>query len=272
MTKSIATEMLRLQSGYDMPVLGLGTWELTGDACVETVRKAVELGYRHIDTAELYENEAQIGKALKGADREKLFITSKAASKHLAPKAIFEACEGSLQKLGTDYLDLYLAHWPNDEMPIEQTMEAMQQLVDRGRVRSVGLSNFDVSRVDAALSVSPVPICNLQIEYHPFTPREELPEFCRKHDIVITAYSPLARGRVFKDEILNEVAEKYGKSVAQTSLRWLVQKGHIVIPKSSSEVHLRDNMDIFDWSLAQEDMERIDRIHHEQRLVDTRYT
>lgn len=262
----------RLKSGYDMPVLGLGTWELTGSKCEETVRKALDLGYTHIDTAELYENEAEIGQALKGTNREKLFIVSKAAGKHLAHDDVLKACERSLDKLGTDYLDLYLLHWPNDSVPLEETLDAMQQLADKGRIRSAGLSNFNVERMKQALSVSPVPICNLQIEYHPFTPREELPEFCRREGITMTAYSPLARGKVFKDDTIRQIAQHVQHSPAQVSLRWLVQKGNIVIPKSSSEQHLRDNMQIFDWELSPEDMERMDHIQHPQRLVDKRYT
>lgn len=263
---------VRLKSGYDMPMLGLGTWELTGSQCERTVRKAIDLGYAHIDTAELYENETEIGKALKGIDRDRLFITSKAASRHLAGSAVVKACEGSLRRLGTDYLDLYLLHWPNEAIPVAETLEAMQQLVDKGLIRSAGLSNFNVPRIEEALSVSRVPISNLQIEYHPFTPRQKLPAFCRREGITITAYSPLARGKVFSDETIQSIAQKVHRSPAQVSLRWLVQKGNIVIPKSSSDEHLRDNMQIFDWALAEEDMERIEHIQNPQRLVDTRFT
>jgi diketogulonate reductase-like aldo/keto reductase len=262
----------RLKSGYEMPVLGLGTWELTGKVCEGTVRKAIDLGYRHIDTAELYGNESEIGRALKGSEREKLFITSKAASKNLGSENLIKACERSLAKLGTDYLDLYLLHWPNDNIPLSETLEAMQQLVDREMIGSAGLSNFDAARVNEALSVSSVPICNLQIEYHPFTYREELPAFCREEGITITAYSPLARGKVFNDPTLRKMAEKYDKTAAQVSLKWLVQKGNIVIPKSSSEEHLRENMEIFDWQLSEADIESINNIRRQERLVDTRYT
>jgi len=262
----------RLKSGYDMPVLGLGTWELTGKTCEDTIRKAVELGYRHIDTAEHYENESEIGQALKNFDRDKLFITSKVSPKNFAKQDMLKACRRSLTKLGTDYLDLYLLHWPNDDIPIDGTLEAMQQLIEKGMIRSAGLSNFDVERIRQILSVSSVPICNLQLEYHPFTHREDLPQFCQKEEIAITAYSPLARGRVFENPTIKQIADKYSKSAAQISLRWLLQKGNIVIPKASSEQHLRDNMQIFDWKLNREDMENIDDIESRQRLVDTRYT
>jgi len=261
-----------LASGYYMPALGLGTWELTGKTCEKIIPQAIEMGYRHIDTAELYGNEAEIGRSLKGTDRDSLFITSKVASRNLAKEKVLKACRGSLERLRTDYLDLYLLHWPNDNIPLGETLAAMQQLVDKGLVRSVGLSNFDKERIQRVLSISGVPICNLQIEYHPFTQREHLPAFCSRQGITITAYSPLARGKVFKDPTIQRLATELNKSPAQISLRWLLQKGNIVIPKASSREHLRDNMQIFDWRLSDRDMESIDRIRSRQRLVDTTYT
>ena len=141
------------------------------------------MGYRHIDTAELYGNEAQIGRAIRRVERASLFLTSKVASENLRTNDVLRACTQSLERLGTDYLDLYLIHWPNDEIPIEETMEAMESLVEQGMVRSVGVSNFDVSRLQEAIDASDVPICNDQVEYHPFRPRRELPEFCREHGI-----------------------------------------------------------------------------------------
>lgn len=262
----------RMKSGYDIPVLGLGTWELVGEACERTLRQALELGYRHIDTAELYDNEAEIGRAIEGMDREELFITSKVSSQNLAKNDVLRACERSLGKLGTDYVDLYLVHWPNDSIPLDGTFEAMQQLVDKGQVRSVGVSNFGVERLKKVFEVSSVPICNLQIEYHPLTKRDVLPEFCRQEDIVISAYSPLARGDVLKEPVLKEIGEKYDKTSVQVSLRWLVQRGAVVIPKSSSKEHLEADMDIFDWELLREDMNRINDIKSQKRLVDTKYT
>ena len=177
--KTITSETYRLKSGYEMPVLGLGTWQLTGADCERAVRDAIDLGYRHIDTAEMYGNETPIGRAIKGVDRGTLFITSKVASSNLKKDDVPAACNASLDRLGTDYLDLYLLHWPNDEVPIAETMEAMQQLVEDGRVRSIGLSNFDVGRMKEAIAASEVPVCNDQVEYHPYRPRQEIPEFCR---------------------------------------------------------------------------------------------
>lgn len=271
-TKRIQEKTLLLKTGFEIPVLGLGTWELGGQKCRDAVRLAIELGYRHIDTAELYGNEAEIGNAIEDFDRTRLFITSKVASSHLAKKDVPDACNRSLDKLGTDYLDLYLIHWPNDEIPLEETLEAMCELVEKNYVRSIGLSNFDVERTKKAISISSEPITNLQIEFHPFTHRHVLPEFCRDEGITITAYSPLARGAVFKDETLVKIAEKYDKTPAQLSLKWLIQKGYIVIPKASSKEHLVSNMQIVDWQIDEKDMSSIDQIQHEQRLVDFKYT
>ena len=270
--RTVLNKTFRLNSGYDIPILGLGTWELTAKTCEDIIRKAVELGYRHIDTAEHYENEYEIGQALKSFDRDKLFITSKVSPKNFAKHDIFKACQRSLTKLGTDYLDLYLLHWPNDDIPIEETLDAMQQLVKKGMIRSVGLSNFNIERIRQALSVNSLPISNLQIEYHPFTQRRDLPEFCQKEEIAITAYSPLARGRVFENPTIKQIADKYNKSAAQISLKWLLQKENIVIPKASSEQHLRDNMKVFDWELSPKDVDNINNIKNQQRFVDTRYT
>jgi diketogulonate reductase-like aldo/keto reductase len=233
---------------------------------------AIDMGYRHIDTAEAYENEDRIGKALAAFDREDIFITSKVSGPHLAPQDVLDACTRSLEKLRTDYLDLFLAHWPNQRIALVETLDAMNQLVDQGMTRSIGLSNYGVTLTQKAISVSRVPISNLQIEYHPFTKRAALEDFCRRHKITITAYSPLARGKVFDNATIRGIAEKHNKTAAQVSLRWLLQKGHIIIPKASSKQHLIENMQVFDWHIDTEDMESIDNIESELRLVDTGYT
>jgi 2,5-diketo-D-gluconate reductase B len=268
----IINKTFELLSGYPMPVLGLGTWQLVGSACERIVRQAVELGYRHIDTAELYGNEREIGRAIKGVERASLFITSKVSSANLRPNAVVMACKGSLQRLGTPYLDLYLVHWPNDEIPLGQTIEGMQYLVEEGLVRSIGVSNFDVRRVQEAMAVSETPLCNDQVEYHPYRPRRELPEFCRAHRIALTAYCPLAKGRVVHDPTLTEIGRKYGKSAAQVSLRWLLQKGAIVIPKAGSVEHLRANLEMDGWELSAEDVREIEEIGVEAKIVDATYT
>lgn len=255
-----------------MPALGLGTWELTGEKCERTVREAIKMGYRHIDTAELYGNEAEIGRAIKDTDRSQLFITSKVSNSNLRPGNLAQACEGSLDRLGTEYLDLYLVHWPNDKIPIEHTMEVMNNLVADGKVRSIGLSNFNVKLMKEAMSVSEQPISNNQVEYHPYRARREIPRFCEENGITLTAYCPLARGKVLKDPTLNEIGRKYGKSPALVSLQWLLQKGAIIIPKSGSREHLRENMDLDGWELSTEDIEAVDALSTGHQLVDTIYT
>jgi diketogulonate reductase-like aldo/keto reductase len=268
----IMNQSFRLASGYCMPVLGLGTWQLVGSGCEKTVKAAVDLGYRHFDTAELYGNEREVGRALRGVPRADLFITSKVSSEHLRANGVISACLSSLDRLETDYLDLYLIHWPNDDVPLEETMDGMQYLVDEGRVRSIGVSNFDVGRMRAAISAAESPICNNQVEYHPYRHRRELPEFCRLNFITLTAYCPLARGRVLKDPLLTRIGQRYGKSAAQVSLRWLLQKGVIVIPKAGSLEHLKANMAMDGWELSERDMQEIDGIDVEARLVDSTYT
>lgn len=270
--ESIVNQKYELLSGYAMPVLGLGTWQLVGFAGTRIVSRAIELGYRHIDTAELYGNESEIGQAIGGVDRSELFLVSKVSSSHLHTNDVIRACRGSLKRLGTDYLDLYLIHWPNDEIPIGETMEGMQYLVEEGMVRSIGVCNFDVPRLREAMAASRVPVCNDQVEYHPYRHRRAIPQFCQEHDIALTAYCPLARGRVNHDPLLIRIGRKYGKSPAQVSLRWLLQKGAIVIPKASSVEHLKANMDMDGWDLSEEDMRAIDENGIEAKLVDAMYT
>jgi diketogulonate reductase-like aldo/keto reductase len=185
---------------------------------------------------------------------------------------VITACRRSLERLGTDYLDLYLVHWPSDEIPIEQTMAGMKYLVEEGVVRSIGVSNFDVRRVQEAMAALEVPVCNDQVEYHPYRPRRELPQFCEEHHIALTAYCPLARGRVVDDPTLTRIGGKYGKSAAQVGLRWLLQKGAIIIPKASSTDHLRANMEMDGWELSAEDVQEIDEIGREEKIVDTVHT
>ena len=184
----------------------------------------------------------------------------------------FSACANSLGRLETDYLDLYLIHWPNDAIPLEETMDGMQYLVEEGMVRSVGVSNFDVGRMRDVIAASPTPLCNNQVEYHPYRHRREIPQFCREHNIALTAYCPLAKGRVLNDATLIRIGAQYGKSAAQVSLRWLLQKGAIVIPKAGSVEHLQANMEMDGWELSEQDVREIDGIGIEAKVVDATYT
>jgi len=271
MNRTLA-DKITLESGYDMPVFGLGTWEMRGPSCERAVAEAIDIGYRAIDTAEFYENEVQIGRAIGDYPREELFITSKVSNEHLAPANVMAACQGSLQRLCTDYLDLYLVHWPNDTFSLEETMAAMNQLVQQGWVRSIGVSNFDQRCLGQALVHSKRPICANQIEYHPFAQRERLLAFCDDCRVAVIAYSPLARGQVLGDPTLTAVGRPHGKTAEQVSLKWLLQQGHIVIPKASCREHLLANAAMDDWDLSPEDMDRIAAISIEKHLVDRVYT
>lgn len=258
--ESIVAQTRELKSGYSIPVLGLGTWDLRGSTCERVVSEAVDVGYQHLDTAEMYGNEADIGRIVSKVDRRSLFITSKAGASHLHKDALLDACSKSLDRLQTDYLDLYLVHWPSETVPLEETMDGMQQLVQQGMVRSVGVSNFETTLLRQAIEVSEIPICNNQVEFHPYKNQSELLRFCRQRRVTLTAYSPLARGRIAKDEKLASIAENYGVTPAQVSLRWLLQKGTIVIPKASSREHLVADAELGGWELTDEQMDAIDQI------------
>jgi len=258
----------KLRDGNKIPALGLGTWQLTGETCVKAVRKAIELGYRHIDTAEIYGNQREIGRAIKGFPREELFITSKVWTNHLRYEEVLGACEQTLRDLGTEYVDLYLIHWPSEEVPVRETLEAMGELKRRGMVRSVGVSNFEVGHLREALRVARDLVVNNQIEFHPYRYPREVHEFCRREGIVVTAYSPLGRGRVLQDPVVREIAKKHARTPAQVCLRWALQKGAVVIPKASSVEHLRENLRIFDWELSERDMRMLDALNRNLSVLE----
>ncbi|WP_435100676.1 aldo/keto reductase [Halarchaeum sp. P4] len=253
-----------LQSGDELPVVGVGTWDIGGKTVKESVRAGLEAGYTHVDTAEGYMNEAEIGDVLEDYERDDLWLTSKVLPKNLAYDSLIESCEESLEKLGTDYLDLYLVHWPNPAISIRETMDAMAYLHEEGLVKNVGVSNFSAYQLSAAQHVSDVPIAVNQIEYHPWFQRDDLVDYCRETDTVLEAAAPLARTEVFGDEVVQDLAEKYDKSPAQIVLKWAVEDDIVVLPKSSSPEHVRQNFELFDWELDEADHARLterDRNH-----------
>lgn len=240
-----------------IPALGLGTYRLRGQSCTETVTQAIEMGYRHIDTAEYYENQAAIGQALADTaiDREELFVTTKVWRDNLAAADTKRVARESREKLGVDAIDLFLIHWPSPSVPIEETIGAMNELHEAGVVRHIGVSNFSVEQLDAARAASETPICTNQVEYNPYTDQSDLLEYCIDHDIMLTAYSPLAKGRVVDDETLATIGDRYDKSPAQVALRWLVQQPQVAaIPKASSRTHLDANLSVFDFELTDDEM------------------
>ncbi|MGM0591735.1 MAG: aldo/keto reductase [Halobacteriota archaeon] len=247
-------------AGTDVPALGLGTYRLRESACTRAVETALSLGYRQIDTAEFYGNQSAIGTAITNSpvDRSEVFVTTKVWPDHLRYDDVLRVAEEGLSKLGTEYLDLLLVHWPNDSVPIAETMGAMNQLQTDGRVRNVGVSNFSVPQLEAAIRASETPIVTNQVPYHPYNLQQSLLEFCLDADVVLTAYSPLAKGRVTRDDTLAAIGDKYGKSAAQVSLRWLVQQDNVAaIPKASSRRHLEANIDVFDFELTADEMRQI---------------
>ena len=250
-----------------MPVLGLGTWRLSAQQCTDVVRLALQLGYTHIDTAEIYGNQKEIGAAINGFDRKELFLVSKAWSNHLRFGDLLKACDSTLQELGTDYLDLYLIHWPNKKVPVQETLRAMQQLKRDGRIRAIGVSNFSILDLHEAEQAGVV-IATNQIEMHPLLQQKELLAYCSSKQIAVTAYSPIARGAVFKNETIQKIAERRSKTAAQVSLRWLLQKGAIVIPKASSREHLQQNLDVFGWQLGKEEVALVDAIKKQKTVLN----
>lgn len=258
---------LRLPSGNLIPTVGLGTWRLWGDEGLAAMRAALAMGYRHLDTAEAYGNHELVGQAIRDYDREEVFITSKVPPERLEYEEVLASCDQALREIGTDYLDLLLLHWPNPQIPMHPTFEALGELVEAGKVRDIGVSNFQPPRLSRALSISPVPIANNQVELHPLLYQRELLELCRSHGVTVTAYAPLARGKVFTEPVIVEIARRYGRTPGQISLRWLLQKGCIVIPRSVNEAHLRENLDLFGWELSPDDEARIDALDRHERLV-----
>ena len=255
--------------GTQVPALGYGTWELEGEDCLRGVATALELGYRHIDTAQVYGNEEQVGEAIaaSGVDREEVFLTTKVWNSRLEPERVRTSTEDSLRKLRTDYVDLLLIHWPVRMDILPATLEAMDALRAEGKVRRVGVSNFTPSQLRQATSLTRI-FCN-QVEYHPYLAQDALREACREHGLMLTAYSPLARGEVTDDPVLREIGEAHGKNPVQVTLRWLIQQdGVATVPKATSRPHIEANLAIFDFTLTQEECARIAALDNGRRMVD----
>jgi 2,5-diketo-D-gluconate reductase B len=262
------TETIEVR-GVSVPRLGFGTWLIEGDDATEAVRDALEIGYRQIDTARAYGNEAQVGEGIaqSGVPRDEFFLTTKVFPGEFEPDALKAAAEDSLRALRTDFLDLLLLHWPDPDVPIESTLKAMSELREDGRIRNLGLSNFPAGMLAEALEHAPV-FCD-QVEYHPFLGQDRLLELARDHEVLITAYSPLAHGRVPDDPTLTEIGKAHGKSAGQVALRWLLdQPGVSPIPKASSHERRLENFGVFDFELTDEERERIDALPKDVRTGD----
>jgi 2,5-diketo-D-gluconate reductase B len=254
----------------EMPMLGLGTWQNTdAEQCAESVRTALDVGYRHIDTAQIYRNEDAVGEGLAAADveREEVFLATKVWTSNLAPADVRRTTEESLERLGVDYVDLLYVHWPAEEYVPEETLPAFDDLVDDGLVRHVGVSNFEPSHVERAREVLDAPVFANQIECHPFLQQDDIRAFADGTDLNLVAYSPLARGEVFGHSVLEDLAAKHDVSEAQVSLAWLREKELTAIPKATSEAHIRDNWQSLTLDLDEEDVARIDDIDRTDRQI-----
>ncbi|HEX6254994.1 MAG TPA: aldo/keto reductase [Euzebyales bacterium] len=255
--------------GTSVPALGFGTFQLAGDECEGGVRHALDVGYRHIDTAQAYGNEDRVGAALAGSgiDRSDIFLTTKIDNDNHTPEDVRSSTEASLRRLRTDYLDLLLIHWPVGGTPLEDTLDAMATLRDEGRVRHIGVSNFPPELIERAVDHAPV-FAN-QVEYHPFLGQDELIDLARKHDHLLTAYSPLARGKVFGDETLEAIAADHGASAAQIALAWLIAQDHVAaIPKATSPEHITANFAASGIDLSDDEMARVAALERGERLID----
>lgn len=257
-----------LPSGDELPTVGLGTYGMSDDETAESVRAALDAGYTHIDTAEGYQNEAIIGEEIADYDREELFLTSKVLAKNLNYESVIRSCEASLDRLGTEYLDLYLIHWPNPAISLRETLHAMARLHDRGLVRNIGVSNFTAYQLSCAQHITDVPIAVNQIEFHPWFQRPDLVDYCQESETIIEGAAALARAEVFEDEVVTELASKYNKSPAQVVLRWALDRDVVVLPRSTSAAHIQNNIDT-DWSLEEADRERLNERDRGYPVYDT---
>lgn len=254
--------------GMAVPALGLGTWQMTGSACADAVEAALNMGYRHIDTAEKYGNEAAVGAGLARAevDRDEVHLTTKVWRTNLAPETVHAAARQSLQRLETEYIDLLLIHWPNETVPVQETLEAMAGLQEAGLVRQVGVSNFTPELLEETEGFDVV--CN-QVEMHVYHQQEELVRYCSEHDLLLTAYSPLARGRVTEEPMLQDIAEEHDASAAQIALAWLLQHDPVVvIPKAEPPELQEENLAAQEIDLSRGEVERINGIEPREKLVD----
>jgi len=261
---------ITLNNGQQIPQFGFGVFQIEPKDTVEAVMTALQAGYRHIDTAEGYGNEKQVGEAVakSGLDRGDVFITSKLSNDAHLPDDARVAFEVTLEALGTDYVDLFLIHWPlptRYDGDFVSTWQTLEEYYRDGRARSIGVSNFQPHHLRRLHSESQVPPAVNQIEVHPYLTQDDVRAFCAEHQIAIEAWSPIAQGEVLGDPEIVTVAERTGKSPAQVVLRWHIQRGDIVFPKSVTPARIRENIDIFDFELSAQDMETISALNKDQR-------
>jgi len=254
-------DYITLNNGLNMPQLGFGVWKVPNEEATPAVASALKVGYRSIDTAKIYGNEEGVGRAIAASNipREELFITTKVWNSDHGYENTLKAFDASLERLGLDYIDLYLIHWPTPKYDqYVETYQALEKLYKDGRVKAIGVCNFDIEHLERLLTECEIiPVLN-QVECHPYFQQKELKEFCEKNNIKLEAYSPLMNGKdVLQDEVIKTIADKHGKTPAQVILRWHLQVGNIVIPKSVTPSRIEENFHVFDFTLSEEDLEEI---------------
>lgn len=243
-----------------IPALGFGTWQLRDREAAKAVETALKIGYRHIDTAQVYENESDVGDGIKAADvaRNDVFLTTKVWTEYVTQGAMQRSVDASLKRLKTDYVDLLLIHWPAIDVPFQEQLTALQDIQKSGKAKLIGISNFTVAQMKEVIETIGAQVATNQVEYHPFLNQTPVLNYIRAHGMFLTAYSPLARGKISDNDIIRDIAKKHGKTPGQVSLRWLIQQGQIAaIPKAGSEKHIRENFEIFDFKLTDAEMKNI---------------
>lgn len=264
-----------IYNDIEVPKLGLGTWQSKGNGCQEAVKQALEMGYRHIDTAQAYDNEEYVGKGISksSVDRKDVFLTTKIWRDKVSKQDLGPSLEESLSKLDTDYVDLVLLHWPVDSVPMEEQLEALKDVQKRGLTRLIGVSNYTVSHMKQVIEDHDVDIATNQVEYHPFLSQDAVLDYIREKNMFLTAYSPLARGEALENETLKEVGEKYGLNAAQTAVLWEYQQDDVVtIPKSDNPDHIKANLEAIEKELSDEDVKKISDLQSpDGRLIDPEF-
>jgi 2,5-diketo-D-gluconate reductase B len=252
-------QLLVEANGAVIPAIGLGTWELRGRACARLVEQALRLGYRHIDTAQIYENEREVGDGLRasGVKRDDVFVTTKVWTTHFAPHDLERSTKESLSRLHLTAVDLLLLHWPNPRVPLAETLGALAHVKQLGLARHIGLSNFTVALIEEAVAACPEPLVCDQVEFHPYLDQTKVREACARNGMALVAYSPVAKGRIKSDQALVAIGQAHGKTAAQVCLRWLVQQNVSAIPRTSRVERLSENINIFDFELSSDEMAQI---------------
>jgi diketogulonate reductase-like aldo/keto reductase len=264
----ISTSTTNLNNGVQMPQIGFGVFQIPpGKQTYDAVRTALKLGYRGVDTAAAYGNEEDVGRGIRdsGFEPSEIFVTTKLWTTNHGYEKTLRAFEESRIKLGLDTIDLYLIHWPAKANFVE-TWKAMEKLYQEGKVRAIGVSNFLIHHLETLLETATITPAVNQIEFHPFNVQAELLEFCRKAKILVEAWSPLGRGRFFDHPLIADIAKNHGRSPAQVLIRWDLQHQVVTIPRSIREAHIRENSEVFDFELSEEEMSRLDSLDEGKRI------